>query len=92
MLKNNVLKGTVKNLSTQVTNLTKENQSMKETILDLQRRNDPEKELKDFMFKSINPAETTVKEFTFYRVHRLPSKDSKKPPVIIAKFKHYKHK
>ena len=110
MLENNKLKGTVKNLSTQVTNLTKESQIMKETMLDLQCRSmrdnlifsgismlenipdDPEKALKYFMFESLKRSETTVKEITFHRVHRLPSKDPTKPPPIIAKFEHYKHK
>ena len=110
MLENNKLKGTVKNLSTQVTNLTKESQIMKETMLDLQCRSmrknqifsgismlenipdDPEKALKHFMFESLKLSETTVKEITFHRVHRLPSKDPTKPPPIIAKFEHYKHK
>lgn len=38
MIENNELKGTVKNLSAQVTTLTQENKNIKDTILDLQCR------------------------------------------------------
>lgn len=47
---------------------------------------DSEKVLKDFMLESLKLSKMTVKEITFHRVHRLPSKDPKKPPPIIAKF------
>lgn len=52
----------------------------------------PEKAIQDFMQSSLKIPPETVNRITFHRVHRLNSKDSKKPPPIIAKFEHYKHK
>lgn len=111
MLDNIELKKNASHLSTQVTKLTKENQIMQETILDIQCRSmrdnlifsginippqntsdDPEKAIREFMHDSLKLPAATVEEITFHRVHRLPSKDPKKPPPIIVKFEKYKHK
>lgn len=61
-------------------------------ILPQNTPDDPEKAIKQFMHDSLKLPAATVEEITFHRVHRLPSKDPKKPPPIIAKFEHYKHK
>lgn len=53
---------------------------------------DPEKAVKEFMQSSLKIPLETVNRITFHRVHRLTSKNNKKPPPIIAKFEHYKHK
>lgn len=53
---------------------------------------DPENAIKEFMKTSLKIPEITVNEITFHRVHRLTAKDNRKPPAIIAKFEHYKHK
>lgn len=54
--------------------------------------NDPEKAVKEFMQSSLKIPPETVNMITFHRVHRLTAKDKKRPPPIIAKFEHYKHK
>ena len=53
---------------------------------------DPEMSLKYFMQDSLKLSAAAVKEITFHRVHRLPSKNPNKPPPIIAKFEHFKQK
>lgn len=53
---------------------------------------DPEKAVKEFMQSSLKIPLETVNRITFHRVHRITSKNNKKPPPIIAKFEHYKHK
>ena len=44
------------------------------------------------MQDSLKLPTATFKEITFHQVHRLPSKDPKKPLPKIVKFKHYKYK
>ena len=43
---------------------------------------DPEMSLKHFMQDSLKLSAAAVKEITFHRVHRLPSKNPNKPPPI----------
>lgn len=51
-----------------------------------------EKEIKEFMQSSLKIPQAKVNEITFHSVHHLTFKDNKKPPPIIPKFEHYKHK
>lgn len=53
---------------------------------------DPKKAIKNFIHDSLKLPAATVEEITFHQVCWIPSKNPKKPPPIIVKFEHYKHK
>ncbi|XP_061895035.1 uncharacterized protein LOC133644518 isoform X2 [Entelurus aequoreus] len=87
---NAALRETVKSLTDGVTQLNRDNRSMKETMLDLQARSmrdnlvfagipekteeDPEETIKSFMEHQLKLPADTIRNITFHRVHRLGAK------------------